>query len=85
MLGLAAQLQGKDADQVAAARRVRNWLETEPELGEQWRRIEEGRRVELGRLSYSPFDRYSGILSQPICWAKPSGVWAGAASGAHRS
>ncbi len=65
LLGLAAQLNGGASGPAESALKVRNWLETSPELREQWRRIEEGRGVERGRLSNSPFDRHSGILSRP--------------------
>jgi len=65
LLGVAAQLNGDDQSQAESALRIKNWLHRDAGFAAQWRRIETGRRVELGRLSFAPFDRYSGILSRP--------------------
>ena len=65
MLALSDQLHQQDASEATAALRVGSWLRAQPAFAEQWQRILHGRRVELGRLSNAPFDRYSGILSQP--------------------
>ena len=65
LLGVAAQLNGIDASQARSALRIKNWLSQDAGFVPQWRRIETGRRVELGRLSNSPFDPYSGMLSHP--------------------
>ncbi|MCY3865561.1 MAG: PD-(D/E)XK nuclease family protein [Chloroflexi bacterium] len=65
LLGVASQLNGIDPKQAESALRVKNWLRHHSSLAPQWRRIETGRRVELGRLSNAPFDRYSGILTRP--------------------
>ncbi len=65
MLALAAQLNGQDAAAAAPALRAKNWLRANNEYAAQWQRIDAGRGLERGRLSYAPFDRYSGILSQP--------------------
>ncbi len=65
LLGVAAQLNGIDATQARSALRIKNWLRHDKGFASQWRRIEASRRVELGRLSDAPFDRYSGILTRP--------------------
>lgn len=65
LLGVASRLNAKRMDDAKTALRVRNWLRSNAEFATQWRRIEAGRRIELGRLSSAPFDRYSGVLSRP--------------------
>jgi len=65
LLAVAAQLNGVDSNKARSALQIKNWLLHDTETAAQWQRIEAGRRVELGRLSNSPFDRYSGILSRP--------------------
>lgn len=65
LLGVASQLNEDDPIQAEAALRVKNWLRHDTGFATQWRRIETGRRVELGRLSIAPFDHYSGILTRP--------------------
>jgi len=65
LLGVAAQLNGNDAKRATSALRIKNWLQLDKEYATQWRRIEAGRHVELGRLSNAPFDRFSGILTRP--------------------
>ena len=65
LLGVASSLNAQRMDEAKTALRIRNWLRSESAFATQWRRIEVGRRVELGRLSSAPFDRYSGILSRP--------------------
>lgn len=65
LLGVAAQLNGDDTRQAESALRIKNWLRNDTGFAAQWRRIEAGRRVERGRLSNEPFDRYSGILTRP--------------------
>ena len=64
MLAVADQLGQQDAAQAALALRARNWLESQPIYAEQWRRLEQGRHIEMRRLSYDPFDEYSGMLSR---------------------
>ena len=70
MLALADQLNRPGAQAAAPAWRAVNWLRAQPELAEQWQRIRRGRQVERGRLSNAPFDRYSGVLSQPYTLAQ---------------
>ena len=65
MLAVADQLGQQDATEAETALRARNWLRAQASFAEQWRRLESNRAVELGRLSNAPFDRHSGILSQP--------------------
>ena len=65
LLSVAAQLNGNDAIKAAPALRIKNWLQLDDARAAQWRRIETGRQVELGRLSNAPFDRFSGILAAP--------------------
>lgn len=65
MLALAEQLNQPDASQGESALRARNWLLAQSNHAESWRRLERHRGIELGRLSSAPFDRYSGLLSQP--------------------
>ena len=65
LLGVAAQLNGNDAIKAAPALRIKTWLQLDATRAAQWRRIETGRRVELGRLSDAPFDRFSGVLADP--------------------
>ena len=65
LLGLAAALNGKRAEAAEPALRVKAWLQLDAGWSAQWRRIEEGRRVELSRLSNQPYDQHSGVLSAP--------------------
>lgn len=65
MLALADQLNRQDASQGEPALRARNWLLAQSSQAESWRRLKRRRSIELGRLSNAPFDRYSGVLSQP--------------------
>lgn len=65
LLAVANQLNAKDPAEAEDALRMRSWIERRAEYVAQWRRVAEGRRVELGRLSFSPFDQYSGLLSHP--------------------
>lgn len=65
LLGVASQLNGNDQGKAESALRILNWLQRDAGFAAQWRRIETGRRVELGRLSFAPFDRYSGIITRP--------------------
>ena len=65
MLAVADQLNQQDAAAAEKALGARNWLLGASSCAAQWRQLEFGRGVELGRLSNAPFDRYSGILSQP--------------------
>ena len=64
-MGVASSLNAKRMDDAKTALRIRNWLLSDAAFATQWRRIEAGRRVELGRLSSAPFDRYSGVLANP--------------------
>ena len=63
LLGVAAQLNGNDPIEAAPALRIKTWLQLDATRAAQWRRIETGRRVELGRLSDAPFNRFSGVLA----------------------
>ena len=65
MLAIADQLNEQDVMSAESALSVMNWLPSRDGYAEQWRHISCGRSVELGRLSDSPFDRFSGILSHP--------------------
>jgi len=65
LLGVASSMNAKRMDDAKTALRIRNWLRSDAALATQWQRIEAGRRVELGRLSSAPFDRYSGVLANP--------------------
>lgn len=65
MLALADQLNRQDAWESEPALRARNWLLAKASQAESWRRLARHRGIELGRLSNAPFDRYSGLLSQP--------------------
>ncbi len=65
MLAVADQLNQQGAADAEKALSARNWLVAESSCAAQWRQLEFGRGVELRRLSNAPFDRYSGILSQP--------------------
>ena len=63
MLALANQLNGSGEEPADGALRHLTWLRAN--MPEAWRRVQLGRAVERGRLSISPFDGYSGVLSQP--------------------
>lgn len=65
LLGVAASLNAKRMDNAETALRIRNWLRRDTAFAPQWRQIEAGRRIELGRLSNAPFDRFSGVLANP--------------------
>lgn len=65
MLAVADQLGRQDAADVELALRARNWLLAQSDLGEQWRRLNHGRSVEMRRIALNQFDEYSGILSRP--------------------
>ena len=65
MLALADQLNQADASKSGSALRAMNWLLTQPALSAAWRKLARRRAIELGRLSNAPFDRFSGVLSQP--------------------
>ena len=65
LLGVAAQLNESDASAAASALRVKNWILRDERLAAQWRRIERGRQVEGGRLSFAPHNRHSGIITAP--------------------
>ena len=60
------QLNSSDPADAEYALRIRSWVEKQPEYVARWRRVAAGRRVEGGRLSWSPFDQYSGVLSHPF-------------------
>lgn len=66
LLAVADQLNASDPARVATALRMRAWIGRQAEYAAQWRRVVAGRRVERGRLSFSPFDQYSGVLSHPL-------------------
>ena len=65
MLAIADQLNTSDAAQAEMGLCARNWLRSRADHSAAWCRIERGRRVELGRLSFAHFDKYSGVLSHP--------------------
>lgn len=65
LLGVASQLNGYDPSHAESALHIKSWLRHDSGFAAHWRRIEAGRRVELGRLSNAPFDRYSGVLTRP--------------------
>ena len=65
MLAIADQLNASDAVQAEMGLRARNWLRSRADHSLAWHRIERGRRVELGRLSFAHFDKFSGVLSHP--------------------
>ncbi len=65
MLAVADQLGQQDASEAETALRARNWLRAQAIFATPWRQLELNRGVELGRLTNAPFDRHSGILSQP--------------------
>ena len=65
MLAIAAHQHSRDARVRASALRMKAWMQRQQTYAEPWERVVYGRRVESRRLSYSPFDRYSGILTRP--------------------
>ncbi len=64
MVALADQISQPDAASAELALRARNWLRSQPNLAESWRRLESFRAVELSRLSNAPYDQYSGVLAR---------------------
>ena len=65
MLALSDRLNSQDAGESESALRARNWLLAQSGQAVAWRRLKRHRYIERGRLSNAPFDRFSGILSQP--------------------
>ncbi len=65
MLAVADGLADGDPTKGAAALRARRWLRERGDYRAAWRRVEQGRDVEFGRLRGARFDRYSGVLSHP--------------------
>lgn len=66
MLAVSAGLSQRDGARREQALAARDWLRTRPDYDRAWQRIKRGRRVERGRLSNAPFDKFSGLLSRPI-------------------
>lgn len=65
LLAIAARQGSGDPRSRELALRTKAWMQRQPAYTEPWQRIVDGRRVERRRLSSSPFDRYSGILTRP--------------------
>ncbi len=65
LLAVADQLNGSDPLEAISALRMQSWLLLQDEYAKPWQRIVNGRRIERGRLSFSPYDEYSGILTRP--------------------
>lgn len=65
LLAIAAHQCSSDPLKRESALRIKAWMQQQAGYAASWRRIARGRRLESGRLSTSPFDRYSGILSRP--------------------
>lgn len=66
MLAMADQLSIDQAGGADNALTEGTWLEDHPEQARLWRHIRRGQRVELGRLSTSPYDQYSGRIIRPV-------------------
>lgn len=64
LLAIAAHEGSSDARLRDSALRAKAWMQTQRTYAAPWQRVVNGRRVELRRLSSSPFDRYSGILTR---------------------
>lgn len=65
MLAIAAHQNSRDLRLRDSALRAKAWMQRQQPYAAPWKRVVFGRRVELRRLSLSPFDRYSGILTRP--------------------
>ena len=65
LLTIAAHQGSSDARLREPALRMKAWMQTQRTYAAPWQRVVDGRRVERRRLSFSPFDRYSGILTRP--------------------
>ncbi|MCY4072758.1 MAG: exodeoxyribonuclease V subunit gamma [Chloroflexi bacterium] len=66
MLAMADQLPIDQAGGADTALTGGTWLDGHPEQARLWRHIRRGQRVELRRLSTSPYDQYSGQITRPI-------------------
>lgn len=64
-LAVADQLGQPEAADAAEALGALDWMRSQSALAEAWQWVEWHRAVELRRLSYAPFDHFSGVLSQP--------------------
>lgn len=65
MLAIAAHHRSRDERLRDSALRAKAWMQRQQTYAAPWKRVVAGRRVESRRLSLSPFDRYSGILTRP--------------------
>ncbi|MDE2856627.1 MAG: PD-(D/E)XK nuclease family protein [Chloroflexota bacterium] len=72
-----AELMLAMADRLAEDRAIADenltggpWFDSHPEQARLWGHIRRGQRVELGRLSTSPYDQYSGQITRPILRAE---------------
>ena len=65
LLAIAAHLNSSNPRLRESALRTRAWMQRQPLYAKPWQRVVDGRRIESRRLSFSPFDRYSGILTRP--------------------
>lgn len=65
LLAIAAHQGGTDERLRESALRAKAWMQRQRNYEAPWQRVVDGRRIELRRLSFSPFDHYSGILTRP--------------------
>lgn len=73
LLAVADQLNGSDPQEATSALRMHSWILLQENYAKAWQRIVDGRRIERGRLSFSPHDEYSGILTRPALLAAAAG------------
>ena len=65
MLAMADQLAEVQATSADGALAGRAWFDSHPQYARRWRQIKRGQKIELGRLSTSPYDQFSGQIIRP--------------------
>ncbi len=65
LVAIADQLNQPKASVAESALGARNWLESQRDGKQAWRRLRYNRAVEMRRLFNAPFDQYTGLLSRP--------------------
>ena len=65
MLAMAEQLAEERATGANDVLAGQVWFDSDPQYARRWRQIRRGQTIELGRLSTSAFDQFSGQITRP--------------------